>query len=216
MLDRLLYRDGLILIINKPHGIPVHAGPKGGENMEDYFHHLKFGLPRPPFLAHRLDRDTSGCLILGRHPKALRRMGKLFESGRVEKTYWAIVEGRPPQDQGIIDASLEKVKTPKGWSMKISDHGQKAITEYKILDHKNGLSWLELSPKTGRTHQLRVHCQHLGCPIVGDWMYGTKKTLAGDPLLHLHARSVIIPLYPSKDPIEATAPPPAHMQAWCG
>src|ERR687888_48157 len=90
---RLLYRDGLMLVIDKPAGLAVHKGPKGGESLEDYFGALRFGLPRPPALAHRLDRDTSGCLVLGRHPKALRRLGQLFADGKVEKTYWAVVEG---------------------------------------------------------------------------------------------------------------------------
>ena len=95
LLARLLYRDGLMLVIDKPAGIAVHRGPKGGENLEDYFHVLRFGLPRNPALAHRLDRDTSGCLVLGRHHKALEKLGLLFKQGKVEKIYWAIVEGEP-------------------------------------------------------------------------------------------------------------------------
>src|SRR5271166_6597175 len=96
--DRVLYRDGLILVIDKPAGIAVHPGPGGGPNLESGFDALRFGLPRPPALAHRLDRDTSGCLVLGRHPKALRRLGVLFADGMVVKIYWAIVDGHPPND----------------------------------------------------------------------------------------------------------------------
>src|SRR5580658_4725674 len=106
LVDRILYRDGLMLVIDKPAGIPVHAGPRGGPNLEAAFDALRFGLPRPPALAHRLDRDTSGCLVLGRHPKALRRLGVLFAAGKVEKVYWAVVQGAPPERQGIVDAAL--------------------------------------------------------------------------------------------------------------
>jgi tRNA pseudouridine32 synthase/23S rRNA pseudouridine746 synthase len=94
---RLIYRDGLMLVIDKPPGLAVHKGPKGGESLEDYFGALRFGLPRAPALAHRLDRDTSGCLVLGRHRKALAALGRLFKSGQVGKTYWAVVAGAPPQ-----------------------------------------------------------------------------------------------------------------------
>src|SRR5213082_4159230 len=97
MVARLLYRDGLMLVIDKPAGFAVHKGPKGGESLEDHFDALRFGLPRSPALAHRLDRDTSGCLVLGRHRKALQRLGALFASGTVEKVYWAVVEDRPPE-----------------------------------------------------------------------------------------------------------------------
>src|ERR1700726_5219591 len=97
---RVLHRDGLMLVIDKPAGLPGHRGPKGGANLEASFEALRFGLPRPPALAHRLDRDTSGCLVLGRHPKALRRLGRLFADGQVEKVYWAVVEGAPAQAEG--------------------------------------------------------------------------------------------------------------------
>ncbi|HLN08493.1 MAG TPA: pseudouridine synthase, partial [Xanthobacteraceae bacterium] len=97
---RVLYRDGLILVIDKPAGFAVHRGPKGGSSLEDFFDALRFGLPRPPALAHRLDRDTSGCLVLGRHRKALAHLGLLFKHGRIGKTYWAVVEGGPSADEG--------------------------------------------------------------------------------------------------------------------
>src|SRR5271155_3928207 len=103
MVSRLLYRDGLMLVIDKPAGLAVHRGPKGGASVEDYFDHLRFGLPRPPALAHRLDRDTSGCLVLGRHRKALAQLGKLFKSGAIDKTYRAVVEGAPATDDGVIE-----------------------------------------------------------------------------------------------------------------
>src|SRR5919204_2572343 len=103
---RLVYRDGLMLVIDKPAGLAVHKGPKGGESLEDYFDALRFGLPRPPALAHRLDKETSGCLVLGRHRKALAHLGLLFKHGRVGKTYWAVVEGGPAEPEGRIDLAL--------------------------------------------------------------------------------------------------------------
>ena len=114
MVSRLLYRDGLMLVIDKPAGFAVHRGPKGGESLEDYFDALRFGLPRAPALAHRLDRDTSGCLVLGRHRKALASLGKLFKNGAIAKTYWAVVEGAPEADEGVIDLPLGRLDaTPR-------------------------------------------------------------------------------------------------------
>jgi tRNA pseudouridine32 synthase / 23S rRNA pseudouridine746 synthase len=207
--DRILYRDGLILVIDKPTGIPVHAGPRGGPNLEAGFGGLRFGLPHPPALAHRLDRDTSGCLVLGRHPKALRRLGRLFAEGKVGKTYWAIVAGIPAEPNGVIDAPLKKETRRTGWRMEIDPAGQRAVTEYRVLGTADGRAWLELKPRTGRTHQIRVHCAALGCPVVGDTTYGGP----GGAPLQLHARAVSIPLYPAKPAIQVTAPVPPHMLA---
>ena len=109
MLARVLHRDGLMLVIDKPAGLPVHRGPKGGPNLEASFDALRFGLPRPPVLAHRLDKDTSGCLVLGRHRKATASLGLLFKHGKISKTYWAIVEGGPAADEGTIDMPLSAV-----------------------------------------------------------------------------------------------------------
>src|ERR1700761_9057202 len=117
--DRVLYRDGLVLVIDKPAGIAVHQGPGGGPHLEHWFPLLRFGLPRPPALAHRLDRDTSGCLVLRRPPKALRRLGTLFAEGRIEKIYWAVVQGVPAESHGTIDAPLLKQTGRIGWRMEI-------------------------------------------------------------------------------------------------
>ncbi|MPZ38176.1 MAG: RNA pseudouridine synthase [Rhizobiales bacterium] len=130
---RLIYRDGLMLIIDKPIGYAVHKGPKGGESLEDYFGALRFGLPRSPALAHRLDRDTSGCLVLGRHRKALATLGKLFKDGRVGKTYWAVVEGGPADDEGRIDLPLGKRDDTRGWWMKVDSDGQPAVTTWRVM-----------------------------------------------------------------------------------
>jgi tRNA pseudouridine32 synthase / 23S rRNA pseudouridine746 synthase len=199
-----------MLVIDKPAGIAVHAGPGGGRHLEHWFPLLRFGLPKPPSLAHRLDRDTSGCLVLGRHPKALRRLGALFAAGKVGKVYWAVVAGCPVEPEGTIDGPLRKDTARRtGWRMEIDPEGQRAVTEYRVLGSAGGQSWLELRPKTGRTHQIRVHCAALGCPVVGDPTYGGP---AGVPL-HLHARAISIPLYPSRSAIEVAAPVPAHMLA---
>ena len=208
--DRVLYRDGLILVIDKPAGVAVHPGPGGGPNLESRFDELRFGLPHPPALAHRLDRDTSGCLVLGRHPKALRRLGALFASGQVTKVYWAVVEGQPPETEGRIETGLKKLSRGSGWRMIVDPAGQRAITDYRVCGTAEGRSWLELRPRTGRTHQLRVHCAELGCPVVGDPVYGPGA--GGGPLM-LYARSIALPLYPARSPLEVIAPLPLHMRA---
>ena len=133
MVARLLYRDGLMLVIDKPAGFAVHKGPKGGESLEDHFGALRFGLPRAPALAHRLDRDTSGCLVLGRHRKALAALGRLFKAGRVGKCYWAVVEGGPAEDEGRIDLPLGRKDASRGWWMQHDPHGQPAATTWKVL-----------------------------------------------------------------------------------
>jgi tRNA pseudouridine32 synthase/23S rRNA pseudouridine746 synthase len=210
--SRVLYRDALIIVLDKPQGIPVHPGPRKGPSLEDHFGDLAFDYHHPPHLAHRLDRDTSGCLILGRNKKALQKLGLLFEAGRIGKTYWAIVHGGPKEDGGVVDGWLEKIKTPKGWYMKVSgenENAQTAVTEWKVLRRGEKTTWMEFRPRTGRTHQIRVHSQFLGCPIVGDWVYGPEakegETL---PLLRLHARAIEIPLYEGQPPVRVEAEPP--------
>jgi tRNA pseudouridine32 synthase/23S rRNA pseudouridine746 synthase len=134
MVSRLLYRDALMLVIDKPAGFAVHRGPKGGASLEDYFDALRFGLPRPPALAHRLDRDTSGCLVLGRHRKALARLGRLFKSGSIGKTYWAVVEGAPEADEGLVALPLGRLDATRGWWMKHDPQGgQPAVTKWRVL-----------------------------------------------------------------------------------
>jgi tRNA pseudouridine32 synthase/23S rRNA pseudouridine746 synthase len=228
MVARLLYRDGLMLVIDKPAGFAVHRGPKGGESLEDHFDALRFGLPRSPALAHRLDRDTSGCLVLGRHRKALAELGRLFKGGRVGKTYWAVVEGGPEADEGRIELPLGRKDASRGWWMKPDPEGQPAVTVWKVIgrgfpppseeadrratgkDSVQQITWLALEPLTGRTHQLRVHCAAMGWPIVGDTIYGTAPR-SGGPVLHLHAREIVVPLYKKRDPICVMAPAPLHM-----
>ena len=216
---RLLYRDGLMLVIDKPAGIEVHRGPKGGVSLEDDFEALRFGLPRNPALAHRLDRETAGCLVLGRHHKALERLGLLFKQGKVEKTYWAVVAGAPEAEAGAIDLPLGRLDATRGWWMKVDPDGQPALTRWRVLGRGAWrgapVAWLALEPKTGRTHQLRVHCAAQGWPILGDPVYGQ----AADVPLQLLARRVVVPIAKNGPPVEAVAPVPAHMRealAACG
>ena len=218
--QRLLYRDGLVLVIDKPAGIAVHKGPKGGESLEDCFSALRFGLPRNPALAHRLDRATSGCLVLGRHRKALEKLGLLFKQGKIAKTYWALVEGGPEADEGLIDLPLGRLDATRGWWMKVDPRGLPAQTRWRVAGRGAAASgkpvtFLALEPLTGRTHQLRVHCAAMGWPIIGDPIYGsgrrTRGEAAGEEPLQLHARTIVIPLYKNKDPIRVDAPVPAHL-----
>ena len=209
---RLLYRDGLMLVIDKPAGIAVHRGPKGGDNLEAHFDALRFGLPRNPVLAHRLDKDAAGCLVLGRHHKATEKLGTLFKQGKIAKTYWAVVEGGPEADEGLIDLPLGRLDATRGWWMKVDPLGQPSQTRWRVLGRAPGRAFLALEPLTGRTHQLRVHCAAQGWPIAGDPIYGTGDRLAEAQLL-LHARSIAIPLYKNKEPVRVTAPLPAHITA---
>src|SRR6195952_2593521 len=133
ILARVLHRDGLMLVIDKPAGFPVHRGPKGGANLETSFEFLRYGLPRAPVLAHRLDRDTSGCLVLGRHRKATASLGLLFKHSRIRKTYWAVVEGGPAEDEGLIDMPLGRLNAERGWWQKPDPGGQTAVTKWKVL-----------------------------------------------------------------------------------
>ena len=237
---RVLHRDGLMLVIDKPAGIPVHRGPKGGANLEASFDALRFGLPRPPVLAHRLDRDTSGCLVLGRHRKATASLGLLFKHNRISKTYWAVVEGAPAEDEGTIDIPLGRLNEERGWWQKPDPNGLPSTTRWKVMgrsartasprplpshcvlgwgedapapdaEESAPLTWLALRPITGRTHQLRVHCAAMGWPIVGDNIYGNGPRF-GEPSLHLHARELMIPLSKNKPPVVVTAPIPEHLR----
>ena len=218
--ELLLYRDGLMLVLNKPAGIAVHKGPKGGVSLEDTFDALRFGLPRKPALAHRLDRETAGCLVLGRHHKALEKLGLLFKQGKIDKTYWAIVEGEPLEEIGLIDLPLGRLDATRGWWMKVDPAGAPSQTRWRVagralLDGRP-IAWLALEPLTGRTHQLRVHCAAMGWPILGDSVYGNAaRVFAEDaePRLHLLARKIVVPILKNKPAISVEAPAPAHMLA---
>lgn len=215
LLSRVLHRDGLMLVIDKPAGITVHARPgERGRNetsLEDYFDALRFGLPRSPALAHRLDRDTTGCLILGRHAKALRKLHKLFFQGKVDKTYWAVCRGAPGKPSGTIDAPLKKMNDKEGWRVVVDAGGQSAVTTYRTLGAKDGLAFIEAKPKTGRTHQIRVHLASIGAPILGDPLYGDLSAEDRAQPMMLHARRVVVPISKTGDPVAVEAPPPPAM-----
>lgn len=208
--SRLLYRDALMLILDKPSGIAVHRAGKGGRSLEDGFEALRFGLPRRPALAHRLDRDTSGCLVLGRHPEALRRLSVLFARGHVDKVYWALVEGDPPAEEGRTEHPLARI----GWKSVPDAAGQHSVTLWRVLGRGSGLAWIEARPLTGRMHQIRAHLAAIGLPILGDAVYGHGRGAHAGDIVMLHARSVSVPLHPKRPPIVATAEPPMHM--WRG
>lgn len=201
----ILYGDARLVVLNKPAGLPAHAGPRGGPSVEDWFGQIsrrKDG----PWLAHRLDADTAGCLVVALRKATLIAVQAAFAAGLVKKTYWALCQGRPPSggDEGSIDTPLRKVTSKAGWRMAAGPGGQAAVTDWRVVSFGGGLCWLELSPRTGRTHQVRAHCASLGCPILGDPTYGE-----GRGALRLLARSVALPLAPD---VSAVAPPPPHMR----
>jgi tRNA pseudouridine32 synthase / 23S rRNA pseudouridine746 synthase len=188
----LLYKDGLILVVNKPAGI---ASTPTARTPHLDLAALTFGKTTLPQVAHRLDKETTGCLVLGRHPRALRTLGELFQQRKIVKTYWAIVQGNWPAGLERVDEAIE---------------GQEAATLITGRRECGGNTWLELRPLTGRTHQLRIHCATQGHPIVGDTRYGAQTP----GTLLLHARRVEIPLHPKKAPVAVEAPLPASWPEW--
>lgn len=225
---RVLHRDALCFVIDKPAGLAVHKAGRITDHLELYLPHLADPGGEPPKLAHRLDRDTAGCLILGRTPWALKRFGQMFAAGHVEKTYWAVADGIPEAESGVIDLPLLKRIEPKSaagagrssWTILPHPDGQPAVTEYRVLGtgpggsggsgSRAGRSWLELRPRTGRTHQIRLHCAAIGCPLVGEPFYGPARIPPGN--LHLLARSVAFRMAFEYPAVDAVAPAPAHMQ----
>lgn len=205
----ILYESPDVLVVNKPSGVPVHAGPKGGPNIEEMAASLYDPRKRAPQLAHRLDRDTSGCLALGKTKPGLRRLNHLFASRQSEKTYWAIVQGVPAEKTGRIEANLAKRTDVKSsWWMEINESGVEAVTDYAVLKSANGRALVECRPLTGRTHQIRVHLAHIGAPLLGDTVYGDKNQ---ERRFFLHARRLVLP-YDADNRIDVTAEPPEGFQ----
>ena len=195
-----------MLVLDKPRGLPVAPPARGGPSLADWGEALRQGKRHAPQPAHRLDQDTAGCLAFGRTKPAMAALGRLFATGLAEKTYWAVVAGDLP-DAGACDAPLLKRSTAaRGWWMAVDPAGQAARTEWRVIGRGGGLAAVELRPRTGRTHQIRVHLAHLGAPILGDAMYG-----GGPGMLHLLARRLRLPL--DTGAVEAEAPVPAHMAA---
>jgi 23S rRNA pseudouridine955/2504/2580 synthase len=216
--DAVLYKDADVLVIDKPAGLAVQGGTGLDKNLDAMLDSLKFEAAERPRLVHRLDKDTSGVLVLARNAKAARDLAEAFRHKSACKVYWAVVVGIPKPDRGTIDAPLSKQAGGYGERVGIDEEeGRHAVTRYAMIERAgNRAAWVALMPETGRTHQLRAHCVILGTPILGDGKYGgIEAHLARENLprkLHLHARSLKIP-HPRKGWIEATAPLPPHMRA---
>ena len=206
----VLFIDGEAIVIDKPAGLAVHPGSRTPESLEDYLPHFRFGFQRPPAPVHRLDRDTSGCLLLARNPKAHKRFQQAFEQRRVRKTYLAVLDGMPREQEGAIDLPIAKVSSAQaGWRMVPDLKGQSAMTHWRVVGSQGGRALVLFTPETGRTHQLRVHAAaSIGVPIAGDPVYGNGR----GPML-LHARSLRVER-DGKAAVEAKAPlPPSFIQA---
>lgn len=223
-MERLvLYRDDQIIVLNKPAGLATQGGPGITKHLDGMLDALRGDGDRPR-LVHRLDRDTSGVILLARTAAVAARLAALFRSREVEKTYWAVVVGRPLPVEGQIDQALKRISSPFGERTIPADRkdkeGQRAYTNYRTLDNAaQKFAWLELMPLTGRTHQLRVHCVSLGTPILGDAKYAEQHEngtggsyVEGLPdKLHLHARSLLLP-HPAGGTLTVTADLPPHMR----
>ena len=207
----ILYEDGEALVIDKPAGLPIERPRAGGRSLENHLEELKLGFQRVPVPVHRIDTDTSGCLLMARNPKALKRFNAAFEAREVEKVYLGIVAGPVAEDEGTIALSLSKISSAeKGWRMIAAKKGKPAVTHWRKLAERGGNTLVEFRPETGRTHQIRVHAEHgLGHALLGDPVYGNGQ---GAPRTMLHARALTVPR-PGKTPIEAVAPLPADFRA---
>ena len=213
----VIYRDGNMIALNKPAGLPVQGGSRVARHLDAMLDALRFDATDAPRLVHRLDRDTSGVLLLARHAAAARELTALFRSRQLQKLYWALVVGVPKPTQGRIDAPLAKRQVGAGERViATAEGGQRAITDYALIDTAGRrLSWLALMPRTGRTHQLRAHTASVfDHPVVGDGKYGGEAAFpAGfEPRLHLHARALALPR-PGGKALVLTAPLPPHMAA---
>ena len=216
--DYILYKDEWLIAINKPRGIPVQGGTGVSLSIDDLLFQLQFDKTETPKLIHRLDRDTSGVLLLARSTHAASKLAPLFKAKSIEKTYWALVVGTPKQQEGTINASIDKVLSDHGKEKVVSTSaGKHAVTEYEVVDKAGKMvSWLALRPITGRTHQLRVHCMLLGTPIVGDGKYGGRDAFIEGfkKYVHLHAREVQIPNYFNQSLTIKAALPNDMQESW--
>ncbi|SKB59115.1 RluA family pseudouridine synthase [Sphingopyxis flava] len=208
--DRILFLDGEAIVLDKPAGLPVDPPRDGSLSLENHLDSLRFGFKRWPLAVHRLDRDTSGCLLLARNPKAHGRFTRAFEERAVDKQYLAILDGVPESDGGTIDLPLAKISSAEaGWRMVGDPHGTQrgkaAVSHWEKLATVEGRSLLRFRPETGRTHQLRVHAlEGLGFPLVGDPVYGLGNSATRTLL---HAERLVVKRDP-KPPIIAEAPFP--------
>lgn len=206
----VLFIDGEAFVLDKPAGLPVDTPKRGGESIERRLDELRFGFKREPTAMHRLDQDTSGCLLFARHPAARAKFQQAFESGEVEKTYLALLAGTLDGEEGEIDLPLGKKSSAEaGWRMVGDPAGKRAVTRWRKVAVRDGRTLVEFRPLTGRTHQIRAHAREgLGAGIVGDRVYG----VPGGPML-LHASRLVVPRG-GKSPIDVTAPLPEHWGEW--
>lgn len=207
----IIYEDGEALVINKPAGLPVDTPRRGGASLSDRLDEFRLGFQRQPLPVHRLDTDTSGCLLLARNPKAHKRFGRSFEEKLVTKTYIGILAGIPEEQEGHVELALTKISSAeKGWRMIPAKKGKPSSTFWKIITQVNGRALVEFRPETGRTHQIRVHAASgIGIPLLGDPVYGDGSSAARTML---HASAIEMERA-KKTPITAQAPMPADFIA---
>ncbi len=216
--SRVIHRDDDAIVIDKPAGLAVQGGSRTGRHVDLLLDGLRFGAAERPRLVHRLDKDTSGVLLLARHAAAAAFFTRAFRDKATRKIYWALVVGRPELARGRIDLALAKRGRPGGERVRPDAEGGKdAVTYYAVIDAAGSrASWLALLPLTGRTHQLRAHCAAIGTPILGDGKYGGAAAFlpggAAAAQLHLHARTLEIPR-PRGGVLRVSAPLPPHMRA---
>jgi 23S rRNA pseudouridine955/2504/2580 synthase len=213
----MLHEDQDLYVLNKPSGFAVQGGTKTHTHLDGLLMGLGVELKERPLLVHRLDRDTSGVIVIAKRRAVAASLGKLFATRNVKKTYWAVVKGVPNPPQGKIDVALIKARSDEGDRMRASKPGeeedeQRAITQYALLDKAEGMAWMSLKPLTGRQHQLRAHMYHIGTPILGDNKYGGDIEIPNGIAnrLHLHARRIQFP-HPREGAVDVTAPLPPHM-----
>lgn len=219
--DRILFVDGEAMVIDKPEGLPVDAPRAGGASVESRIDELKLGFKRPPVPMHRLDRDTSGCLLLARNPRARAHFQQAFERGEVTKSYLAVVDGLVEGDEGLIELPIAKVSSAKGgWRIVADEQGKSAATHWRKMGEAERQTLVEFKPLSGRTHQIRVHAARgLGAAIVGDPVYSLPDDAElGTMVLPecgmlLHAWRLVVPR-PPKEPIDVTAPVPDRFGRW--